>query len=75
MSEKQAESVPEFMNLMRGLKGQMEKAVVDLFQIFEESSGLKVERVEIVRRMDLGKPSSRAEDATRIACVKITVRL
>ena len=75
MSEKQPESIPDVMEMMRGLRSQLENAVVELFQGFEECSGLIVKDVEIIRRMDLGKPSSKVEDATRIATVKITVRI
>ncbi len=75
MSKEQPETMPEFTELLRELTRQLAQAITDVTRGFEKSTGLEIEGIELIRRMDLGKPSSSVEDATRIASTKVNVRI
>ncbi len=62
-------SLPDMMNELRRLKGDLEKLITDTTRNFEETTGLTVEDIELIRNMEMGKES------TRVAGVKITMRL
>ncbi len=70
MTDKKPETLPEMMNFLRDMRTNLEKVIADSVRNFEETSGLTVEDVELIRNM-----ASTGEPKSRVATVKITMRL
>ena len=63
-------TLPDMMNQLRELKHALEVIIADTVRKFEETTGLTVEGIELIRKIESG-----ADTKTRVAGVKLTMRL
>ena len=64
------DTLPGMMAELRKLLRQLEELLANSVAQYEETTGLRVEDVELIRTMEVGESSG-----TRIRAVKLTVRL
>ena len=74
MNKNKDSDLPAMMDMLRKLKGDLEKVCADALRHFEEVTGLTVEDIELIRNMNVSSQAL-SDDMTRIATVKITMRL
>lgn len=74
MTKNKDNDLPAMMDILRKLRGDLERVCADALRTFEETTGLTVEDIELIRNMNVSSQVL-SDDLTRIATVKITMRL
>lgn len=77
MGKEEKDPLPAMMDTLRGLRGDLEKVCADALRDFERNTGLTVQDIELIRAMatDNTDPRDLGSERTRIAAVRITMRL